>query len=347
MLGMSGGVDSAVSAVLLRRAGYEVIGLTCLFLDDPSSRTAAEDAAAVCARLGITHHVFDAIECFEQMVVQPFVEDYRTGTTPSPCVGCNVFCKIPSLLEYADKIGIEKVATGHYARVAQLIENDRFVVKAALDSTKDQSYMLSRLGQQQLSRLVLPLGAMTKVEVRILAEDEGLSVAQKQESQDICFIQGSHRDFLMQRGVLGAPGDIVDSSGKILGRHEGLFAYTIGQRKGIGVAAAEPYYVIEKRSGSNELVIGFKNESFIEGLELRSLIWQSFESPPKRLECMVKLRYRSSAVACVVEGEGESARVKLRSPQPTTAPGQFAVFYQGETVLGGGVIESVDRILAH
>ncbi|WP_146040687.1 tRNA 2-thiouridine(34) synthase MnmA [Raoultibacter timonensis] len=341
-LGMSGGVDSAVSAAVLMRAGYAVVGVTCLFVSDEKSQAAAEDAAAVCALLGIEHEVWECEGAFERSVVQPFVRDYAQGLTPSPCVSCNALCKMPQLFAAADRYGCEKAATGHYARIAQFEESGRFAVKAALDASKDQSYMLSQLTQAQLARLVLPLGAATKTDVRMLAADLGLPVADKPESQDICFIDGDHLSFLEERGVADAPGVIVDARGQALGRHNGLFRYTIGQRKGIGIAAPEPYYVIGKRFDRNELVVGFKRETLIGTVRVARPNWQAIESLDAPLDCMVKLRYRSIKAACTVTPcDGGSVDVRLVSPQPTTAPGQHAVFYLGETVLGGGMIEAV------
>ena len=255
-LGMSGGVDSAVSAALLMRAGYEVVGVTCRFTDDAAADRAVGDAAAVCARLGLRHVEWDCAALFESAVVQPFVDAYAAGLTPSPCVGCNACCKLPSLLAAADELGCESVATGHYARIAQLADSGRYVVKCALDARKDQSYMLALLSQEQLARLVLPLGGTTKAEVRVLAADLGLPVAEKPESQDVCFIEGDYRAFLRARGVDDRPGTIVDCAGAVLGRHDGLANYTVGQRKGIGVAAPEPYYVVAKRPETCELVVG-------------------------------------------------------------------------------------------
>ena len=246
-LGMSGGVDSAVSAALLMRAGYEVVGVTCRFRDNAATERAAADAAAVCSQLGIRHETPECVGEFERCVVEPFVSSYAAGLTPSPCVGCNARCKMPALVRVADELGCDRIATGHYARIARLSDSGRFVVKRALDARKDQSYMLSLLSQEQLARLVLPLGAMTKAEVRVIAADLGLVVAEKAESQDNCFIEGDYRPFLRARGVEDAPGDIVDRMGNVLGCHEGLANYTVGQRKGIGVAGPEPYYVVEKR----------------------------------------------------------------------------------------------------
>ena len=234
-LGMSGGVDSAVSAALLMRAGYEVVGVTCRFRDNAATERAAADAAAVCSQLGIRHETPECVGEFERCVVEPFVSSYAAGLTPSPCVGCNARCKMPALVRVADELGCDRIATGHYARIARLSDSGRFVVKRALDARKDQSYMLSLLSQEQLARLVLPLGAMTKAEVRVIAADLGLVVAEKAESQDNCFIEGDYRPFLRARGVEDAPGDIVDRMGNVLGCHEGLANYTVGQRKGIGV----------------------------------------------------------------------------------------------------------------
>ncbi len=340
-LGMSGGVDSAVSAALLMRAGYEVVGVTCRFHDDAGADAAAADAAAVCELLGIPHYERACEGGFESNVVEPFVRAYEQGFTPSPCVGCNARCKMPALEAAADEFKCAKIATGHYARIAHL-EQGRYAVLTALDARKDQSYMLSMLSQEQLSRMVLPLGGTTKADVRIIAADLGLPVAEKPESQDVCFFEGDYRSFLHGRGVTDQPGNIVNRAGDVLGRHEGLFRFTIGQRKGIGLAAPEPYYVVEKRSATNELVVGFEADSLIGGVLVAHPNWQAFERLEAACDASVKLRYRSKAVPCIIEPtESGSVQVVLRSSQPTTAPGQYAVFYEGNTVLGGGMIEEV------
>ena len=306
-LGMSGGVDSAVSAALLMRAGYEVVGVTCRFTDDAAADRAVGDAAAVCARLGLRHVEWDCAALFESAVVQPFVDAYAAGLTPSPCVGCNACCKLPSLLAAADELGCESVATGHYARIAQLADSGRYVVKCALDARKDQSYMLALLSQEQLARLVLPLGGTTKAEVRVLAADLGLTVAEKPESQDVCFIEGDYRAFLRARGVDDRPGTIVDCAGAVLGRHD--------------------------------------DEARISSVLTGPVRWQALACLDGPRAASVKLRYRSRAVPCIIEPEPEGrVRAVLREPQPTTAPGQFAVFSVGDTVLGGGMIEEVASV---
>lgn len=379
-LGMSGGVDSSVSVEILKRAGYEVVGVTCVFHDDESSRIAVRDAARVCERMGIAHRAPDCTKLFEREVVKPFVSDYAHCLTPSPCIGCNVRVKFPSLISAADELGCDWVATGHYARIVQCdgragteelqgtcdaqagalqedglqgselqerssqesIAQKRFAVATALDARKDQSYMLSLLTQEQLARIVFPLGGMTKTEVRLIAADLGLEVADKPESQDVCFIDGDYRDFIHAHGVKDMPGPIVDTAGEVLGAHDGLSNFTVGQRKGIGVSGPEPYYVLEKRERDHALVVGFSEDARIGKVLAGPMNWQAIPALRRPCEAMVKLRYRSTPAACIIEPQGNGrVLVRLREDQPTTAPGQYAVFYKGSTVLGGGMIEEV------
>ncbi len=341
-LGLSGGVDSAVSVALLQYAGYEVVGVTCRFQDDAKTEQAIIDASIVCKHFGIEHVVWDARSLFTEKVIRPFVDTYVQGETPSPCVGCNAQVKIPALMAAANAHTCSSVATGHYARIAQLNDTGRYFVKTALDTRKDQSYMLVLLSQEQLSHLVLPLGGITKAEVRVLASEMGLQLASKADSQDICFIEGDYRTFLAEQGMFDVPGSIVNKVGTVLGTHAGLSNYTLGQRKGIGVAGPEPYYVIEKRSTTNELVVGTAQEAQVREVVVSKPNWQVFDTLEEPKECMVKLRYRSTAAACTVYPEKNGcARVSLVSPQSATAPGQYAVFYLGSAVLGGGVIKEV------
>lgn len=358
VLGMSGGVDSSVAARLLMDAGFEVVGVTCIFVDDDNARQAAEDARVVAEKLGIPHVLKECTHRFACNVVDSFVEEYASGRTPSPCVVCNRSCKIPSLIEAADELGCGFVATGHYARIVRL--DGRLAVARSASAPKDQSYMLSMLSQEHLARLVLPLGTLAegKARVRELAAQWSLPVASKSDSQDICFIHGSHLDFLAERGLSEHPGDIVTSDGRVVGRHKGLHRYTIGQRKGLDIGGApEPYYVIDKRADVNELVVAFASGASIVGARVRDVVWQA--GTAKRISdvcaehgsypCSVKLRYRQAAAPCCIVSpvaldESPSAvDVLLDAPQATTAPGQYAVFYDGDTVLAAGVIEEVRR----
>lgn len=339
-LGMSGGVDSSTTAALLKNAGYEVVGVTCLFCQNDSAESAIRDARIVADQLGIEHVVKDYREEFKRMVMNPFVAEYVNGNTPIPCVCCNEVCKFPALLDIADELNCEYVATGHYAQIVQDEKTGRFAVHRAADSTKDQSYMLSRLHQDQLSRILLPLGNTTKKEVRAEAHDFGLATADRPESQDVCFIPKDYRTFLAEQGVEDTPGNIVNVAGEVLGTHTGLFNYTVGQRKGIGVAAERPYYVIGKRAATNELVIGFKEQSLITEVEVKDCIWQASDIPSTPFTCGVKLRYRSQVAPCEVRPESDgSVRILLQEAQLATAPGQAAVFYDGDVILGSGIIE--------
>ncbi len=342
VLGMSGGVDSSVSVAMLQQHGFEVVGVTFLFLKTEAAQLAAEDAGEVCKHFGIEHRICDCSEDFEACVISPFVNDYASGFTPSPCVGCNANMKIPSLIKVADDLGCAWVSTGHYARVNQMEDTQRFAILCALDHRKDQSYMLGMLDQNQLGRLVLPLGGMTKTEVRAIAAQMGLAVADKPDSQDICFAPEGYNELLRERNVLEQRGPIVNTRGEVVGRHNGLFHYTRGQRKGIGVAGAEPYYVIGWRMDKNELIVGTAQESLIGSVRVSKVNWQAIDRLNEPLEATVKLRYRSDAYPCIIERDGaDGVRVRLRSLQPATAPGQYAVFYQGSVCIGAGMIEEV------
>lgn len=341
---MSGGVDSATSAALLLSEGYQVTGVTCVFQDNAATRASIEAAREVCVFLGIDHVVYDAQDAFDETVIQPFIHDCACGLTPSPCVTCNRFCKIPTLCEAAHELGCEKVATGHYARVVQDLETGRFTLKRALDENKDQTYMLSLLTQEQLERLILPLGGMTKLEVRSYAEQLGIPVAHREESQDLCFIEGDYRDFLTDNGVEDNPGDILLSSGEVIGRHDGIHRYTLGQRKGLGVALGEPHFVIAKDSSDNTVTLAPKDKTLIKAVEVRDMNWMI---EPNSDTCSAKIRYRSRPAAARIEAVGDDSladriRVIFNEPQSLTAPGQCCALYQASTLLGGGIIDAIE-----
>ena len=361
VVGMSGGVDSSVCVLRLQEQGYEVIGVTCLFVDDEASRAAIADAQSVARVLNVEHHVMDCTHAFSNNVVQPFIEQYACGLTPSPCVGCNKSCKIPSLVHMADELGCQYIATGHYARVV-VCKGRRSI--AVSHTMKDQSYMLALLGQDVLARLLLPLGDMTKDEVRSIAALAQLPIAHKADSQDICFIAGSHIDFLHDEGVVDAPGNFVTSDGRVVGQHHGLFQYTLGQRKGLGIGGApEPYYVIDKRHDTNEVVVGFAREAFMDSAVISGVVWQALSLSERTALCehtelcergqalrvQVKLRYRQNAQDCTayitdVSEAGDRVVVELDHPIDLTAPGQYGVLYDGDNVMGAGVITSVTHV---
>ncbi len=325
--------------------GYHVIGVTCFFVDDQASHQAIEDVRRVCEFLGISHKVYDFRDYFSKTVIEPFCESYAKGETPSPCVLCNRDCKVPSLLAVADDLGCEKIATGHYARVVDLLDQKRKAIKTALDVQKDQSYMLMLLDQDDLSRLVLPLGGYTKLEVRSHAERLGIPVAQRPDSQDLCFFSGDYRDFLADKGVTGNEGDICLLDGTVVGRHQGLHRYTLGQRKGLGVALGKPCFVVDKDGATNTLYVGFEEDCYLSAVVVEDPNWMAYEQLDHELCCTVKVRYRSSAVPCAVYPlENNRFRIVFNKPQTLTAPGQFAALYEGSILLGGAKIVGVEHL---
>lgn len=339
-MGLSGGVDSSAAAALLVEAGWDVVGLTlkvwdrsrCCSLDD------VEDARRVARHLGIPFYVLDAHEAFAAEVVEPFVRSYAEGRTPNPCVACNRRIKFGWLLDRARALGCEALATGHYARL-EGEGGERRLYKGA-DPDKDQSYFLVPEVHGVLERLRFPLGAMTKAQVRRFAEERELPVARKAESQDVCFLPGGGLAAFLE-GRLGArPGDIVDREGAVLGRHRGVHTYTVGQRRGLGVSGREPLHVLAVDPAASRVVVGPRREALARGLLVGDPVWLV---PPPLLdgprECAVKIRSTAPEVPCRVEGEAAGLRVTFAEPQFGVAPGQLAVFYQGDTVLGGAWIE--------
>lgn len=347
LVGLSGGVDSAVAAALLRDAGWSVETVT-LRLGAHAERLAAgegsgERAAAVASSLGVPHRVVDRCRAFERCVIADFVSEYSRGRTPNPCVMCNPDVKFSALLEEADRSGIDFVATGHYAHVARDPDTGRVGLERGIDPEKDQSYFLHRLTQAQLTRLQLPLGRFTKSQVRARARALGLPAAQRPESQEICFIpEGSYADFVRER-VPGAfrPGFILDLEGKQLGRHQGIAHFTIGQRRGLGIAAPDPLYVIEIHAADNVVVAGPEEALYRRELEAEVPHWISGTGPSGPLSVRAQIRYRHGAAAAVVDPSASGGvRVRFGSPQRAVTPGQAVVFYREPKVLGGAKIAS-------
>ena len=340
VVAMSGGVDSSVAAALLVEQGYDVQGVSLRMWEGNAGPRVCSDhrgAEAVAAQLGIPHTLMDLRGQFAETVVKPFAEDYLRGRTPNPCIACNRDFKLGTLLKWAKERGAEYVATGHYARIAR-DQAGRWSLSRGADRGKDQSYFLFALSQEQLAGTLFPLGDMQKTEVRNLARRLGLTAAERPESQDICF--GDYKALIASYASDSAlrDGDIVDRSGKVLGRHSGIHSVTIGQRKGLGISAAEPLYVVDIDEPSMRVVVAHKQELSCAGLMVRSVNWfDGLNGGP--LEAEVQIRYRAPAVPCVIRRESnDRCEVRFNQALSAVTPGQAAVFYRGERLLGGGWI---------
>ena len=350
LIAMSGGVDSSVAAFLMKEQGCECIGATMKLFHNEDigvSRTKTccsledvEDARLVALHLGIPYYVFNFSDDFKGQVIDRFISSYERGATPNPCIDCNRYLKFERLYERARILGCDAIVTGHYARIEQ--ENGRWLLKKSLDESKDQSYVLYQLTQEQLSHLLLPVGSFEKPEIREQAEEAGLANAHQADSQDICFIpDGDYVRFLRDYGgVTPQSGDFVDETGRVLGRHRGLECYTAGQRKGLGVSADRPLYVISKNAENNTVLLGDNEELFSAALLASRVNWIAGETPAEKVYCTAKTRYSQKECDAVVTPlEGGCAHVELLTPQRAVTAGQAVVFYDGEEVLGGGTIE--------
>lgn len=353
VVGLSGGVDSSVAAATLHRQGYEVVGVT-LWLMKGKGQCCSEgmvDAARLCDELDIPYHVVDSRETFEKNIVDYLVNGYGAGITPLPCSQCNKAVKFGPMLNYArEEWGIDRIATGHYARITHNPETERYELRRAVDRSKDQSYFLYDLSQELLAHTIFPLGDQTKTETRQMAAKFNLHTAEKPESQDLCLIEahGSMRAFLDQY-LAPQQGDIVDPSGKVLGQHDGIHHYTIGQRKGIGIAADRPLYVIGIDAGRNQVIVGDRDQAQKPELTAQRVNWVSIAPPSAPIRAEVQIRYRSAPVPCTIIPLGsdsteqlaaERVRIVFDEPQFSVTPGQAAVWYDGDRLLGGGIIES-------
>ena len=349
---MSGGVDSAATALLLRQEGYEVTGATMRLFDDTGpgaadrgccSLESVTDARNVCYRLGIDHMVFNFKEEFRRNVIDRFTQGYLRGETPNPCLDCNRYLKFDRFLRRADELELDGIATGHYARIQYERDLGRWTVRKALDETKDQSYVLYMMTQEQLARTLLPLGTYRKEEVRRIAQRAGLAVAHKPDSQDICFVTDEdYGQFIVrQTGTQPVPGDFVDREGRVLGRHKGQLFYTLGQRRGLGVSGESRLYVTGKDLEKNQVRLGGNQELFPGKIRVREVNWVALAGLEEPLEVSVMTRYRSREARAVLRPLGEARlEVEFLTPQRAPTPGQAAVFYQDDLLLGGGIIES-------
>ena len=340
---MSGGVDSSAAALLAVRAGDRVTGVTLRLHDygGCGSEQDAADAQAVCAALGAGHRIWDARDLFLKEVVDPFAQSYLAGHTPNPCIRCNARLKFGFLLDKALEEGAEYIITGHYARVQYDEARGRWLLKKGLSEQKDQSYVLYTLTQHQLAHLRLPLGEMDKEAVRTLAREAGFANCGKPDSQDICFVpDGAYARFIWEHtGHTPEPGDFIDIDGCILGQHAGIECYTIGQRKGVGLSGAHPYYVVAKNADRNTVMLGEDEDLWREDLTAGELNWIAFDTLTAPLRCAARTRYHQAETPCTVTpGDEGQAEVRFDAPVRAITPGQAVVFYDGDVVLGGGTI---------
>jgi tRNA-specific 2-thiouridylase len=334
LIGMSGGVDSSVAAWLMLQQGYRCQGATMRLFENTE-----EDALSVCQRLGIPFHVLDNREIFRDTVMEDFVRCYESGLTPNPCILCNRKIKFDLFLQQARQLGCENIVTGHYARIRY--ENGRYYLYKAADTAKDQSYFLYALTQEQLAHARFPLGELTKPQVRQIAEEQGFINARKSDSQDICFVpDGDYFSFLQRfTGKTYESGDFLDLNGKVVGSHKGAVGYTLGQRKGLGLAMGAPVYVCGKDMTCNTVTVGPNEALFTRELVAKDWNWIAFPALNEPIRCKAKARSRmTEQAATVYPMENGLAKVVFDEPQRAITPGQAVVLYDGDTVLGGGTI---------
>ena len=347
---MSGGIDSSITALLLQEQGYDVVGLTLQLwsseeiLTGCCSTKAVDDARCFAEKIGVPHYVVDVRESFKNCVVRNFVEEYMSARTPNPCVVCNPNVKWKSLLEKADELGCEKIATGHYAQISE--SNGKFFVTRGVDLSKDQSYVMWNLSQQQLARTIFPLGKFKKSEIREIAQKYGFEeLVQKSESQEICFIpdddyRGFLKAYVPDYETIVRKGDFLSMDGKKLGTHEGFPFYTIGQRKGLGIALGVPAYVQSVDKESNTIKIGYRDDLLASQLEVSHVRFSKYDSFENLKNISVKIRYNTQPAPCMVEKLTEDRfLVTFENPVWAVTPGQSAVFYDGDDLLAGGIIE--------
>jgi len=355
VIGMSGGVDSSVAAALLKEQGYEVIGLTMRLWDGEEidgeciegtccSHSAVMDAKYVCYKLGIEHYVFDFRKEFESDVIDYFVNEYKNGRTPNPCIACNRYLKFDAMLKKAELLGADYIATGHYAKIDYNEETGRYILKRAEATKKDQTYALYSLTQEQLSKTLMPLGSLkNKDETREIAEKLGLITAKKPDSMEICFVPDKdYASFIERRTKEKLPtGDFTDIEGNVIGTHKGIIHYTIGQRKGLGVTFGKPMFVVGINLEENRIILGEKGSEFKKELYAEKLNFMPFDTLKEPIRVKAKVRYSAKEADALVIPEKDGARVIFDEPQRAITPGQAVVFYEpcGNAVIGGGIIQ--------
>lgn len=353
VVGMSGGVDSSVTAALLKDQGYEVIGVTMNVWQKENgdvcdtrekaccALSAVTDAQNVARKLGIDHFVLNFRDVFKRDVIDYFVDDYIHGKTPNPCIACNKYIKFGALMEKAKVLGADYVATGHYATIEYSEDTKRYSLKKSISDKKDQTYALYNLTQEQLAHVLLPLGIYEKETVRKMAEEYGLDVAKKPDSQEICFVENDdYVDFIKTNtDYKPIPGKFVDKNGKVLGRHNGVIYYTIGQRKGLGISFSVPKYVVDINTETNEVILGDNEDLFTDTLYAQKFNFIPFKNLEKPMNVTAKIRYSHKAAEAVISMKDENTvECKFKDPQRAITKGQSVVFYDGDVLVGGGVI---------
>lgn len=347
---ISGGVDSSVAALLLKEQGFKTAGITLKLFDQkkyyPNLDTSdlsddISDAKSVAVKLNIHHHVFDLLEDFEKSVIEYFVNTYLSGATPNPCIVCNKTIKFHKLFEKAFSLAFDMVATGHYCRLEKDEQSGRFLLRKAVDHSKDQSYVLYSLSQEQLCRTLFPLGNYTKAQIRSLAEQNGLITAHKSDSQDICFIKdGNYRKFLESyTGKVFPKGDFILKDNTVVGTHNGLPFYTPGQRKGLGVSYYEPLYVVSKDIQNNKILLGKEKDLYSSRVIVKDVNFVSIDKPCSSIRVTAKLRYKQQESPAILHPMQDYCILEFDTPQRAVTSGQSAVFYDGEYVIGGGIIQ--------
>ena len=339
VIAMSGGVDSSVAALLTINKGYECAGVMMRF--DACPKDDSADALRIAEALGMPFHLLDLSKEFEEKVIAKFISEYERGATPNPCIECNKHLKFEEIFNRCRDLGYDTLVTGHYARIVYDEASDRYLLKKGVYEPKDQSYVLYNMTQEQLSRTLFPIGELTKEETRHIAEKNGFVNSDKPDSQDICFIpDGDYASFIKNYTKKEyAPGNFVDRMGKVLGKHKGIINYTVGQRKGLGLALPAPMYVLEKDTKNNSVVLGFNDDLMKSSVTVTDLNWIAFKEPPESVRAEAKIRYNQKAtpVTVFLRPDGRAV-IEFDTPQRAPTPGQAAVFYDGDTVLGGGTI---------